>query len=193
MRWWPVTRGTDRRPTPSRRRRPIRPIACAVASAWLTVTGCAARQTQPVVPPLIVPAPNDGVLQVSLTWAAPVDLDLYVTDPAGESLYFGNRRTRAGGVLEDDARCDSSPAGSGRLEQARLPRAAAGRYRVGVDFIDTCGGPAGAVPFRVAVDRPPVHREMVGVARPGEFNVVVLEFDVGEDGMVREGAQNTQP
>src|SRR6185295_2017200 len=113
--------------------------------------------------------------------------------PAGESLYFGNRRTRAGAVLADDARCGSAAAGGARLEEARLPSPVPGRYRVGVDFIDACGAAVDAVAFRVTVGRSPRQREVVSVIRPGEFAVVVLELELSEDGTVLEGAAPSAP
>jgi len=132
-------------------------------------------------PPSIPAAPADGALHVALSWAAPVDLDLYVTDPSGEALYFANSPTRAGGRLEQDARCADVAGGAAAIERATLPTPAPGTYRVGVDFIDACDSGLDAVPFRVAVERGGVRRDAEGTARRGEFTVVVLEFEVGED------------
>lgn len=154
--------------------------AFAIALGTLVLAACATRSVDSVPPP-IPAAPPDGVVHVALTWSAPVDLDLYVTDPSGEALYFGNNPTRAGARLEQDARCATVTAGAPAIERSSLPTPAAGRYRIGVDFIDACGSGIDVVPFRVAVDGVGVRGDAQGTIRPSEFKVVVLEFEVGED------------
>jgi hypothetical protein len=149
-------------------------------SALLSACSSRVPQSTSIVAP-IAAAPADGALYVALAWALPVDLDLYVTDPTGETLYFANNPTRTGARLEHDARCGAL--GAAPIERMRFPVAAPGRYRVGVDFIDACGDASGAVPFRVAVDRGPVRTEAEGTAAPSQFKVIVLEFDVTEDGL----------
>lgn len=48
----------------------------------------------------------EGVLRVSLEWYNHDDLDLYVTDPSGTTIYFANRRTIKG-TLDVDANLGS--------------------------------------------------------------------------------------
>lgn len=151
-----------------------------VAFAGL-LAACSIRTSPPPSPPPIPAAPADGVLHIAVVWTAPVDLDLYVTDPSGEALYFGNNPTRAGARLERDARCADVASGATPIERANLPGPAPGRYRVGVDFIDACGLGLDAVPFRVVVDNGSTHREVDATIRRGEFKVIVLELEVGED------------
>lgn len=134
------------------------------------------RTTMTVAPP-IAPA-GDGVV-VSLTWSAPVDLDLYVTDPTWESLYFGNNPTRRGGRLENDVRCATLPSAGAALERARIADPLPGGYRVGVDFIDACGADVDEVSFHVAADFAGTRRDASGVIRREEFRVIALEFEVG--------------
>ena len=43
-----------------------------------------------------------GDVQVTLTWNNTADLDLWVTDPDGERIYFGNRTSASGGQLDRD-------------------------------------------------------------------------------------------
>ncbi|MFN8643619.1 MAG: hypothetical protein U0802_18895 [Candidatus Binatia bacterium] len=131
--------------------------------------------------PAAPPTAADPGLHVTLTWAAPVDLDLYLTDPAGESLYFANTPTRAGARLAGDARC-AGRGGGPASETALAPAPAAGIWRVGVDFMDGCGSGLGEVPFRVAVDLGGARREVTGVARAGRFAIVVVEIAVDGDG-----------
>lgn len=143
---------------------------------------CTARSRPPPPPP---PLPSDGALHVVLSWSAPVDLDLYLTDPAGESLYFGNNPTRAGARLAADARCaDVARTGGGAVEHAVVTAPTPGRYRVGVDYLDDCGSGIDVVPFSLAVGRGADRCEAAGDAHRRLFNVVVLEFQVGEDGRI---------
>lgn len=158
----------------------VRPLMIA---GWITLAACASRPAATPPAPALPPARDDGALRVTLTWAVPVDLDLYVTDPVGETLYFANNPTRAGARLERDARCEEVPAGAALVEEARLTNPAPGRYRVGVDFIDTCGNPLVAAAFRVAVDRGASRQEVDGIATLSQFKVIVLEFEVDEDGV----------
>lgn len=138
-----------------------------------------------LTPPPAPPIPLDGALHVVLSWTAPVDLDLYLTDPAGESLYFANNPTRGGARLAADARCaDVTGPASSRVEHAIVTTPVPGWYRVGVDYLDDCGSGIAAVPFSLAVARGSDRRETTGDARRGVFNVVVLEFEVGEDGRI---------
>lgn len=43
-----------------------------------------------------------GDVQVTLTWDTEADLDLWVTDPLGELIYFGNSSSNSGGQLDRD-------------------------------------------------------------------------------------------
>ncbi len=145
------------------------------ALVLLAVAGCARRLPPPPAAP---PSPPGPGLTVTLLWEAPVDLDLYVTDPALETLYFANRRTAAGGALEPDVRC-SAQRGGLQAERARWTAPASGRYRVGVDFPEACDHQTKEVPFRVQVDLDGQRREMTGVARLTERAPQVLEFETG--------------
>jgi uncharacterized protein YfaP (DUF2135 family) len=116
---------------------------------------------------------------VALLWSAPVDLDLYVTDPVAETVYFGNTPSGSGGRLERDRRCGDlgrEPPVETVVWDAPRP----GRYRVGVDFGDTCGRGHRTVPFRVVADAGSRRIEEIGSVEPAEFRYVVFEFDVEE-------------
>jgi hypothetical protein len=43
-----------------------------------------------------------GALQVSLSWNTETDMDLYVTDPSGEVIYYGDEYAESGGQLDRD-------------------------------------------------------------------------------------------
>jgi len=44
-----------------------------------------------------------GEVQVSVSWDALTDVDLHVTDPAGEEIYFSHKTSASGGSLDLDA------------------------------------------------------------------------------------------
>jgi hypothetical protein len=44
-----------------------------------------------------------GDVQVSVAWDAPTDVDLHVTDPANEEIYFANTTSASGGELDLDS------------------------------------------------------------------------------------------
>jgi len=148
------------------------------------LAACTARS--PAVRPLPAPPPADpSALTVTLAWNAPVDLDLYVTDPTWESLYFGNSPTRTGARLEGDVRCPGL--GTPVAERAVVPRPIEGVYRVGVDFIEACETGVEEAPFRIAVDWRGERREASGVARLEHFDVIALDFALRrtDDGSLR--------
>ena len=120
------------------------------------------------------PAP-DAELRVRLVFGREADLDLYVTDPALETIYFGNTPSSAsGGALEADLRCDDP---APRVETVRFARAPAGRYRVGVDHPERCGPGRGPVPFRIIVEGGGLRHERRGEIAPGQFLPAVIDFE----------------
>ncbi len=160
---------------------PWAPLAVAV-SLFL---GCGMAE-QPPGPPPSAPAvdePPAGPVRVSLVWAAPVDLDLYVTDPTLETVYFANNPARSGGRLGRDVTCREvrqTPEGSTLRETAEWTRSLPGRYRVSVDFPAACDAKAGEVSFRVLAEVRGERIERIGALGPVLFEPVVLEFDLAE-------------
>jgi hypothetical protein len=141
----------------------------------LALAACGPR---PAVAPAAPDPPVPSGLVVTLVWEAPVDLDLYVTDPAHETVYFANPRTRSGGVLERDARCADDP-GTRRRERVRWTAPPPGRYRVGVDFLERCAGAdTGMAAFQLLVDVGGQRQDVPGTARPSERLPLVLELTV---------------
>ena len=150
-----------------------------LASTLFMLTACAPARTAPAPPPPVsAPVATSG-LSVLLTWEAPVDLDLYVTDPTFETVYFANNPTRTGARLLRDARCaDVLDKGAPPVEQANLPNPQPGRYRVGVDFIDVCTATKQPASFRVVIEFGGQRREITGTIRPQEFEPIVTEFSL---------------
>src|SRR5262249_11501067 len=106
------------------------------------------------------PAGDEGGLVVRLLWSDPVDLDLYVTTPRGETIYYAN----PGGVFVRDARC-ADGTGATHVEEARWRMPEPGRYRIGVDFPGPCTEGIRAAPYRLAVDAGGRRLEQTGTAR----------------------------
>jgi hypothetical protein len=117
------------------------------------------------------PAPGRSV---RLAFGAGADLDLYVTDSSQETVYFGNTPRHDGGELLRDLRCDDP---SPRIEEVELPQEPAGWLRVGVDAPEACDSGIDLVPFVVEVRAGAERWLERGVARPGRFEVRVLEVD----------------
>jgi len=117
-----------------------------------------------------------GELFVRLAFGPEADLDLYVTGPDEETLYYANTPGKNGGELVEDRRCAHE---GPRIETVRFPAPLApGRYRVGVDYPHACGDRSAPAPFVVRIDGPQGVTERRGLARHHVFEPVVLEFDV---------------
>ena len=79
-----------------------------------------------------------GDVQVTLTWQVDVDLDLYVTEPSGEEIYFGYYPSSSGGELDRDNLCSDMVIG--RPENIFWPQGSApsGTYVVSVNYFGAC-------------------------------------------------------
>lgn len=87
-----------------------------------------------------------------MTMSLATDLDLYVTDPAGTTVYYGNDGGFSGGQLDLDANAACSGNLGVQAEHIFWPtgRAPAGTYSVRVAHFRSCIGGA-AVDYRVTV------------------------------------------
>jgi hypothetical protein len=83
-----------------------------------------------------------GGVQITAAWDSGADIDLYVTDPSGDTLYYNEQhdRTRGGGYLDQNARGDcrrnqKNP----RVENAYWPSPAPeGPYKVELHYFGPC-------------------------------------------------------
>jgi len=115
-----------------------------------------------------------GALVVQLAFDASADLDLYVTDPLQETVYFANTPSRSGGFLDRDRTCkDAAP----RVETIVFERPPPGRYRIGVEHAQPCGAGVSA-PFAVRALHGEQHFETSGVLPPHRFAPIVLELEI---------------
>lgn len=81
-----------------------------------------------------------GDVEVALTMSEATDLDLYVVDPAGQVIYYGNRRTGNQGQLDLDANSACSGNMGVNAEHVFWPTgmAPAGTYQVRVSNYSSC-------------------------------------------------------
>lgn len=77
---------------------------------------------------------GSGALQISLSWNTTADVDLYVTDPDNETIYYANSSSTSGGELDRD---DVDGYGPENIFWESAPN---GTYSVSVDHF------SGAVP-----------------------------------------------
>ncbi|HOK58812.1 MAG TPA: NosD domain-containing protein [Methanothrix sp.] len=91
---------------------------------------------------------HTGDIQVTLTWYANADIDLYVEDPNGDVVYYNNPQVPSGGQLDRDNMCSNFE--MGRPENIFWPTGGAppGVYKVRVNYFADCGG-VGAVRWTV--------------------------------------------
>jgi hypothetical protein len=119
-----------------------------------------------------------GELVVRLAFEAGADLDLYVSDPLDETVYYANTPARSGGALDADRRCDSA---GERVETVRFAAPLAGRYRVGVDFQHRCESEERVVPWAISIDARGERRMLRGLATWNVFASRVDEFALSDD------------
>ena len=113
-----------------------------------------------------------GDVQVTLTWQADVDVDLYVTDPAGDTVYYGNRRVSSGGELDRDNMCGDFE--WGRPENVYWPQAGApaGTYSVKVRYYGSCASEDPNVAWTVRVIAGGAAQSFTGVLAPYDEQAV---------------------
>jgi len=116
-----------------------------------------------------------GELVMQLVFTSDADLDIYVTDPQLETVYFANGRAKSGGQISEDIKCDADEL---RIEEVRFESPLPGRYRVGVDFPKSCNGDNNEAVYIIITTFGERREEANGSVRLQQFKVVAAEFDV---------------
>jgi len=170
----------------------------------LTVAACSGPPPGPPVPPTpdwtaqrsavadelaarLATPDADAPLVVRLAFSEAADLDLYVTGPLQETVYYANTPSKIGGTLAQDQRCTHA---GPRIETVRFP-AVSGRYRVGVDYPRGCGDAKPPAPFALQVDLPGGPLTHRGIAVYHVFEPIILEFEVDFESEAGTGAGST--
>jgi hypothetical protein len=152
-----------------------------VSSLAALALACAHEPPAPEADPPTLPP---GALRIELSFGGEADLDLYVSDPDHETVYFANTPARSGGSLESDRRCaDAAP----RTEWVEWPAPPPGAYRIGVDFPERCRDGVESAPFTLRIVGPGVQREIAGEARFGRFASQVDGFELPAAGSRSDG------
>lgn len=137
---------------------------CWVCDYWWAlllalVLGLSAFFTRDYWLPLlgVTPEPvlGTGDIQATLTWDSTNDLDLWVTDPAGATIFFGSPNAPSGGQLDVDANADCEVQTTRPVENIFWPTGGAprGDFVVQVQYYKQCeaGAPI-AFHLRLKVD-----------------------------------------
>lgn len=99
------------------------------------------------------PGLGTGDVQVTLIWSSRADLDLAVTDPNGDQVYYGNPTVASGGTLDRDANfpCNTDSA-SPAVENVFWPEGGAppGSYVARVIYTTDCAN-EGPQTFRLVI------------------------------------------
>ena len=114
--------------------------------------------------------PAPGRLTVSLNWSGSADLDLHVTDPMGETLYYFHPASAAGGSISRDRECAGQ---QGQSEVVSYPagQAVSGKYQISVHYFRACGA-AKDVAYNVSVESDAGTQTFNGVVHPGDYTRV---------------------
>ena len=112
-----------------------------------------------------------GEVQVSVTWDAASDVDLYVVDPQGTEIFWGATQAPSGGQLDLDsnAGCQIDNVNNENITFADAPP---GTYTVRVNYWDSCGVDATryVVTVRVGGQDPQViNGEFTGDGNRGDY------------------------
>ncbi|MDQ6481917.1 hypothetical protein [Dyadobacter sp. LHD-138] len=101
----------------------------------ISLDGCKKKEADPV----LVGSPGNPRFNLQFDNEENVDLDLYVTDPEGETLSYQNASSSSGGALDVDCKCNDCP--NGPNENIFWPEddsAPKGEYKVWVRYYGRC-------------------------------------------------------
>ncbi|OKH35444.1 hypothetical protein NIES2119_20760 [[Phormidium ambiguum] IAM M-71] len=97
------------------------------------------------------PTLGTGVIQSTLRWSTTDDLDLSVTDPSGQRVFYQNKKVASGGELDVDSNADCQDTITNPVENVFWPATGAppGNYVVRVNLYKRCATQQGPIPFRL--------------------------------------------
>ena len=129
-----------------------------------------------ILPALITSRIGTGDVVVYLTWDTTADIDLHVTDPNGEEIFFGHSSSASGGQLSAD-NGNPCPAIVGEPERIFWPTGVAphGRYVITVEYYRQCNN-EGATNWNVIVLVDGKKSVFSGVILPDEQPRLVYTF-----------------
>ncbi|MFH1830254.1 MAG: hypothetical protein ABH871_05720 [Pseudomonadota bacterium] len=116
-----------------------------------------------------------GAVQVTLSWSEQVDIDLYVTDPDGETIYYGHTTSASGGLLDHDDRDGGTTAEPAAENIYWLSGAPTGTYTVEVDYYSS-SGPATTYEIVISVDGTIIADPYTGTLTSSDPKTLVTTF-----------------
>ncbi len=119
---------------------------------------------------------GSGDIRISLMWKNKNDLDLHVVDPRGEEIYFQNRRSRSGGLLDIDMNA-AMPFRNPAVENVFWPERAAppGVYKIYVNLYRK-NDVVGETPFTVRILVRGRTSDFSGSIGPGQPKRLIHQF-----------------
>jgi hypothetical protein len=109
----------------------------------VTVKAGEAQQADPLplIPNSQTEALRRGDVTVTLRWNTEDDLDLHVTDPDSETIFYNHPRSASGGRLDVDSNAGCSNTTTSPVENIFWPggEAPGGQYTIKVHFFRRCG------------------------------------------------------
>lgn len=139
------------------------------------------------------PEPSTGEVQVLLSWNNYNDLDLIVTDPNSESIWFKNRRVSNGGQLEIDMNVEypdsKTPIENIYWQQGTAPNGTYNvylmYYRQHETFAET--------PYKIIVKHGGKTEEYTGTINTLREAIHICTFSLGNSGTVHNPANPNNP
>jgi hypothetical protein len=121
----------------------------------------------PIKPVTVGDFPSNGEIAIELNWEGSADLDLHVTDPYGETLYYFRPRNHAGGEYLEDRECHNN---SGQSERVAYESgtAASGLYQISIHYFRPCGN-ARDVRWNISVTADGRSSSFSGTISPGQY------------------------
>jgi hypothetical protein len=120
---------------------------------------------------------KEGEIEIGLIWRNTNDIDLYVLDPLGEPIFFGNRRARSGGELDVDRNASCGSTTANPVEHIVWEREAPhGLYKVGVAHFAYCGA-TDPTPFEVEIGYGGRRKSLTGSLSKGDPIQIMHEFE----------------
>jgi hypothetical protein len=148
---------------------------------------------------LTVQSVGTGGVQVSVSWNTAADVDLYLVEPSGETIWYGNEQSASGGVLDLDsnAACFSSDV---RNENINWPASTppSGTYTVRLNYWDACGATRTDWVLTIRVPGQSTRTftgSFTGAGVGGAQNAgqVITTFTVGASGPVVQSSATASP
>lgn len=153
------------------------PLASALTAA-LALSACASTSPADTDRGFQSSPRSPNALEIRLAFDDQADLDLFVTGPDQETVYFGNNPSLSGGRLLRDVRCDSE---APRVEVVRFANPEPGRYRIGIEYARSCRFRREPAAYRIDIDAPELSRSSEGSIAPGRFVPLALELELELD------------